>query len=163
MFTMIAPTQFVYKTESTVISSEEYVKEIYKKYGVVVSKENINTNKFLSVDYISNKESSTNMYNNNLYKELDVLSSNDSNTVLYLNFPISFKIEADENGFYYISEKYNLYVYGKTQDEAENNLLEAFKDQFEAFCFEEDVHLDKNAQILKKNLLEVYKYAKKKN
>ena len=53
-----------------------------------------------------------------------------------------------------------MYVYGETQKEAENNLLTAFREQMEMFCNEEDEKLDKNAQKLKKDLKEVYKYAK---
>ena len=73
-----------------------------------------------------------------------------------LNYPINFKIECDENGYYYINETFNLYVYGKTQEEAENKLVDAFKEQLNIFAYEEDNKLDKNAIALKKRLLEVY-------
>ena len=113
-------------------------------------------------DYITNEENITNMNNKIVYKEFDMLSSEYSDIIVYLNFPIMFKIEVDETGFYYINERFNLYVYGSSQQEAENNLLGAFRDQVEAFCFEDDAFLDKNAQKLKRDLKEVYKHAKKK-
>ncbi|MBR2138611.1 MAG: hypothetical protein IJ966_04840 [Bacilli bacterium] len=137
--------------------------EMYKKYGIIFPEDKINTNMVSNYEYITNEESTNNMDNRIVYKEFDVLSSEDSEIIVYLNYPILFKIEIDENGFYYINERFNLYVYGATQKEAENRLLESFYDQCEAFCFEEDSKLDKNAQKLKKDLLEVYKYAKKKD
>lgn len=160
---VMAVAPLSYSTECAVNYNQDSIRETFKKYGIIIPKEKINKNNSVNLDHIISRENTTNMENNNIYKELEILSSDYSDVVLYLNFPISFKIEVDENGFYYISEKYNLYVYGKTQNEAESNILEEFRDQFDAFCFEEDINLDKNAQTLKKNLLEVYKYAKKKD
>lgn len=137
--------------------------ELYKKYGIVFFDDKYNKNIISNHEYITNEESTNNMDNKIVYKEFDVLSSENNELIVYLNFPILFKIEIDENGFYYINERFNLYVYGATQNEAENRLLEVFIDQCNMFCSEEDSKLDKNAQKLKKDLLEVYRYAKKKN
>lgn len=104
------------------------------------------------------------MNNSNVsYKKLDKLFNSVNKETIYLNYPIVFKIEVDENGIYYINEKYNLYVYGASQSEAEDNLVESFKEQVMAFGFEEDSKLDENAKLLKAELLKIYKYDKKKN
>ena len=76
---------------------------------------------------------------------------------ILLNYPINFKIECDKYGYYYINEKFNLYVYGETQEEAEDKLVDAFKEQLNIFAYEEDNKLDKNALDLKNKLLGIYK------
>lgn len=161
----VTTTPTVNITESAHYSFESNLtfSEMYKKYGITFPKDMVNMNKISNYEYITNEESTTNMDNEVVYKEFDVLSSKNSEIIVYLNFPILFKIEIDENGFYYINERFNLYVYGENQEEAESRLLEAFREQCEAFCYEEDSKLDKNAQKLKKDLKEIFKYAKKKD
>lgn len=109
-----------------------------------------------------NEENITTMENNVSIKRLSELCNKETGEIIILNHPITFRIEIDEDGIYYNSDKYNLYVYGETQSDAENNLVDAFKDQIEIFGKELDVNLDENARRLKRNLLEVYSGAKKK-
>lgn len=135
--------------------------DILKKFSIILPSEKNNRNNIVNYDYITNKESSILMDKSNIsYKELKELSNDKE--IIYLNNPISFKIEADNDGIYYINKKYNLYVYGQNQLEAEANLVEAFRDQMICFCYDDDVNLDDNAKLLKQSLLGIFNYAKKK-
>lgn len=81
---------------------------------------------------------------------------NDKNNIIELRFPIEFFIETDENGFYYINKKYNLYVFGETQKEVESKIYDEFLRQYEFYAKDDDVNLDNNAKKLKYDLLSVY-------
>ena len=106
----VTTTPTVNITESAHYSFESNLtfSEMYKKYGITFPKDMINMNKISNYEYITNEESTTSMDNEIVYKEFDVLSSKNSEIIVYLNFPILFKIEIDENGFYYINERFNL-------------------------------------------------------
>lgn len=69
---------------------------------------------------------------------------------------IEFKIEIDQNGFYYSSEEYNIFAYGKTQQDVENDVFDEFMIQYNLYANENDRDLDKNARILKYKLLKIY-------
>ena len=73
-----------------------------------------------------------------------------------LNSAIVFKIEVENCGFYYINEKYNIYAFGETQEEVENNLFDAFMDQYESYALEKDENLTEKSLILKDNLLKIF-------
>ncbi|MBQ9607840.1 MAG: hypothetical protein IJV15_00175 [Lachnospiraceae bacterium] len=94
-------------------------------------------------------------YSNIIKKGFDYFEDSNGN-IIKLNSKILFTIEIDENGFYYSNDKYNIYTFGETQKEAENNLYECFLVQFESYALEEDEKLDDKALLLKKDLLAIY-------
>lgn len=106
--------------------------------------------------------------NNNLMGDTYIMNNNQyikSFTELYdvqhdrqikLAKKIDFIIASDEDGFYYSNKMYNTFVYGQTQKQAENNLYEELKFQYENYALEEDNDLDTNAKKLKNNLLSLF-------
>lgn len=100
-----------------------------------------------------NEENSTIMQEQNYYTEIKELYDEENNQLITLNQPLILRIEVDKNGFYYINEKYNLYIYGITQDEAEKNIVKELKSQYIIYALEKDDNLDKNAKKLKYDLL----------
>lgn len=70
-----------------------------------------------------------------------------------LSKKIDFVVTSDEDGFYYTNQLYNIFIYGKTQTDAENNLFEELKFQYDSYAIENDNNLDSNAKKLKYNLL----------
>lgn len=92
---------------------------------------------------------------NSLNKSFLKLKNSLTGECIILKKTINFKIEIDENGFYYINDDYNIYAYGKTQIEAENNILEEFKEQYYFYALEDDDKLDDNAKKLKYRLLKI--------
>jgi len=93
---------------------------------------------------------------NSLNKSFSELKNSITGEYIKLNGTINFKIEIDEKGFYYTNDEYNIYAYGITQNEAENDILEEFKIQYEFYALEDDDKLDENAKRLKYNLLKIY-------
>lgn len=83
---------------------------------------------------------------------LDKLYDSSSHEYVSLRMPIVFRIENDENGFYYINKEYNLFVYGETPDEARENILEDLRGLCCLYLDEDDANLDDNALKLKKRL-----------
>ena len=150
-----------YSTTCIVNYKDYSLDSILRKYNIILPNNKAGMNKIDKYDYITSKESSLLMDKSNiLYKELKELSNNKE--IIYLNKPISFKVEFDEDGIYYVNQKYNLYVYGQNQMEAEANLVDAFNEQMTFFCYDDDSKLDANARLLKQNLLGIFKYAKEK-
>ena len=49
------------------------------------------------------------------------------NKIIYLKKPILFKMTSDENGIYYDSDEYNIYAYGKTQEEAMQDVYQFYR------------------------------------
>lgn len=92
----------------------------------------------------------------NLFKSFFELRNEKIGKYIKLNEGIKFKIEIDENGFYYSNDEYNIYAYGMTQEEAENDIFDEFIIQYEAYALEKDENLDDNSKILKNKLLRVY-------
>ena len=150
-----------YQTECRINYNNFLYDDLIKKYRTATLTKDEFNNNFFTNAYNSTKVNTCIMKSEIIYKELKVLTN--GNEKIYLNFPILFKIETDENGFYFISEKYNMYVYGENQIETEKNLVESFMDQYNLFCLADSNTLDKNAQILKSNLKEVFNYAERKN
>ena len=93
---------------------------------------------------------------NSLNKSFTELKNAVTNERILLKNPIVFDIEIGEDGFYFINDDYNIYAYGSTQAEAENNIFEEFEDQYRFYALEDDQKLDDNAKIIKNNLLTVY-------
>lgn len=76
--------------------------------------------------------------------------------IIKLSKKIDFIITLDEDGFYYTNQLYNIFIYGKTQMDAENNLFEELKFQYDSYATENDNNLDSNARKLKYNLLSLF-------
>lgn len=119
--------------------------------------ENHNRNyNYESFAYTLNERNDFVMNKRVLNKSFFELKNSMTGECITLNKTINFKIEVDENGFYYINDDYNIYAYGITQKEAEDNILEEFKIQYMFYALEDDDKLDDNAKKLKYNLLKVY-------
>lgn len=128
------------------------------KYTIIFPKSNKKHNNCI-FDYTSNEGDDYYLRSENdslNRKEFLVLKNNITNEMIQLNDKIVFEIEIDENGFYYSNSKYNIYAFGETQEEVENNLLEEFMIQYKAYALEKNENLDKNALKLKENLLSIY-------
>ncbi|MGN1298229.1 MAG: hypothetical protein ACI4VH_07480 [Clostridia bacterium] len=119
------------------------------------SMENCSYN-YTEFDYTLNERNDSVINRNSLNKSFLELKNDITGECIELNKAINFKIEIDKNGFYYSNDDYNIYAYGETQREAENNILEEFKIQYESYALEKDEKLDNNAKILKNNLLMIY-------
>ena len=96
------------------------------------------------------------MVNKSYTKSFLYLKDYKTNRCIYLNEPIIFKIDIDANGFYYSSEEYNIYAYGKNQKSAEQDIFNEFELQYKEYAMEDDENLDKNARELKQRLLNIY-------
>lgn len=128
------------------------------KYKIIFPKSN-KSNNIYAFDYTSNERDDYCLINNNDFlnkKEFLILKNNITNEMVKLKDKIVFQIEIDENGFYYSNAKYNIYAYGETQEEVENNLLEEFMIQYNSYALEKDENLDEKALVLKDNLLSIY-------
>ncbi len=89
-------------------------------------------------------------------KKVSYLKNYITNEYIYLNFPITFEINIDSNGFYYTNEEYNIYAYGVTQTEAELDIFNEFELQYKEYAMEKDENLDKNAKKLKYKLHNIF-------
>ncbi len=128
------------------------------KYTIIFPKSNKKHNNCI-FDYTSNEGDDYYLRSENdslNRKEFLVLKNNITNEMIRLNDKIVFEIEIDENGFYYSNSKYNIYAFGETQEEVENNLLEEFMIQYKAYAMEKNENLDENALKLKEDLLSIY-------
>ena len=94
--------------------------------------------------------------NEYILKKFNKLHNTITGKTLTLTNQITFKIEIEPEGFYYSNEKYNIYAFGISQEDAENNLLDEFLIQYNAYALEKDEMLDHNAQVLKRDLLSIY-------
>lgn len=129
------------------------------KYHIIFPKEmsDKNGNKNINSVYTLNERIGELMeYDNIISKQFLTLDDNRNNKKIKLNSAIVFKIEVENCGFYYINEKYNIYAFGETQEEVENNLFDAFMDQYESYALEKDENLTEKSLILKDNLLKIF-------
>lgn len=78
------------------------------------------------------------------------------NKIIYLKKPILFKMTSDENGIYYDSEEYNIYAYGKTQEEAMQDVYDCFQMIYAVYGLEDDNVLSESAKALKCRILDIY-------
>lgn len=117
---------------------------------------------------LSNSNNKYGIVNNNIMGDLLVMNNKEikktfkelydanNDTTIKLSKKIDFAITADEDGFYYSNNLYNVYVFGETQNEAENHLYEELKFQYDSYATEDDNNLDSNAIKLKYNLLSLF-------
>lgn len=68
-----------------------------------------------------------------------------------------FLIEQTTDGYYFTNKDLNIISGGKKFEDAEKNMYDEFLIQWELYAVEKDENLTKNAQIIKKNLLESVK------
>lgn len=94
--------------------------------------------------------------NEYILKKFNKFHNTITGKTLTLTNQITFKIEIEPEGFYYSNDKYNIYAFGINQEDAENNLLDEFLIQYNAYALEKDENLDHNAQTLKRDLLSIY-------
>lgn len=78
------------------------------------------------------------------------------NKVIYLKKPILFKMTSDKNGIYYDSEEYNIYAYGKTQEEAMQDVYDCFQMIYEGYGLAEDNILAEEFKSFKYKVLGIY-------
>ncbi len=72
------------------------------------------------------------------------------NKIIYLKKPILFKMTSDENGIYYDSEEYNIYAYGKTQEEVMQDVYDCFQMIYEGYGLAEE------SKAFKYKVLDIY-------
>ena len=130
------------------IKQENRLNDFIKKFIFKSNKMIRNDNNIIGENYIMEKSE----YQKSFIELYDV----DQDKMVRLSKSIEFVISSDEDGFYYSNEEYNVYVYGKTQNDAENNLLCELKFQYHSYVFENDCDLDTNAQKLKYKLLSLF-------
>ncbi len=123
----------------------DFIKKFIFKSNKMIRNDN---NNIIGENYIMEKSE----YQKSFIELYDV----DQDKMVRLSKSIEFVISSDEDGFYYSNEEYNVYVYGKTQNDAENNLLCELKFQYHSYVFENDCDLDTNAQKLKYKLLSLF-------
>lgn len=78
------------------------------------------------------------------------------NKIIYLKKPILFKMTSDKNGIYYDSEEYNIYAYGKTQEEAMQDVYDCFQMIYSVYGLEDDNILSESAKSFKYKVLGIY-------
>lgn len=78
------------------------------------------------------------------------------NKIIYLKKPILFKMTSDENGIYYDNEEYNIYAYGKTQEEAMQDVYDCFQMIYAVYGLEDDNVLSESAKSFKYKVLDIY-------
>lgn len=78
------------------------------------------------------------------------------NKIIYLKKPILFKMTSDKNGIYYDSEEYNIYAYGKTQEEAMQDVYDCFQMIYEGYGLEDDNILAEESKAFKYKVLDIY-------
>ena len=104
----------IYQTQCLREYKTPNLEEILKKYNFKIFSTNINKkshNKFNSYNHtISNRESVTIMNDDYSRIQLGKLYNNVTKEEILLNYPINFKIECDENGYYYINETFNFLI-----------------------------------------------------
>lgn len=104
-------------------------------------------------EYFINKEESV-VNSGNI--SLSEIISPKYNKIIYLKKPILFKMTSDENGIYYDSEEYNIYAYGKTQEEAMQDVYDCFQMIYSVYGLEDDNVLSESAKALKCRILDIY-------
>lgn len=92
--------------------------------------------------------------NNNII--LSYIKSSKYNKIIYLKKPILFKMTSDENGIYYDSEEYNIYAYGKTQEEAMQDVYDCFQMIYEGYGLADDNILAEESKAFKYKVLGIY-------
>lgn len=92
--------------------------------------------------------------NNNII--LSYIKSSKYNKIIYLKKPILFKMTSDKNGIYYDSEEYNIYAYGKTQEEAMQDVYDCFQMIYEGYGLEDDNILAEESKSFKYKVLGIY-------
>ena len=92
--------------------------------------------------------------NNNII--LSYIKSSKYNKIIYLKKPILFKMTSDKNGIYYDSEEYNIYAYGKTQEEAMQDVYDCFQMIYEGYGLEDDNILAEESKVFKYKVLGIY-------
>lgn len=106
--------------------------------------------------YTLNERTGSVVNKNSLNMSFSELKNSITGEVIKLNKAINFKIDIDENGFYFSNDEFNIYAYGATQTEVQNDILEEFKEQYNFYAKEKDENLDDNAKKLKYSLLKIY-------
>jgi len=96
------------------------------------------------------------MENRTYTKSFSYLKDYNTDEYIILNEPITFQIEMDSNGIYYSNDEYNIYAYGKSQKDAEQDVFNEFELQYKEYAMENDNKLDENAKKLKYRLLAVF-------
>jgi len=72
---------------------------------------------------------------------------------LPFSYPIQLRIEADENGLYYINEDFGIFAGGVNQEEAKNDIYTSLMDSYGTFVNAPCDELDDNAKKIKENLV----------
>lgn len=143
---------------------ESVCSDLSKKYGIILKPKSLFSyhNNSITAHNI-NEENTTIMNDQIYYNKFNELHDKETNQKIILNSPLVLRIESDKDGFYYINERYNLYIYGETQEVAENNILDELRSQYIIYALESDDNLDDKAQKLKYDLRALLgeNYAKK--
>lgn len=113
------------------------------------------SNKIELKNHNINKETSTVMDNQIYFKEFKYLYDKDNDDMINLRLPLILRIEVEKDGFYYINEKYSLYVYGATQIDAEESIINEIRALYTIYALESDDNLDNNAKLLKYSLIDL--------
>lgn len=127
----------------------------YNSYFLNFNKEN---SSYKNINFAYNLNEGNNfMINRNVYNiSFSELKNKKSGEYIKLKGIIEFKIEIDKNGFYYSNEEYNIFAFGETQRDVEDDVFDEFMIQYNFYTNENDNDLDKNARILKYKLLKIY-------
>lgn len=127
----------------------------YNTYFLNFNKEN---SSYKNINFAYNLNEGNNfMINRNIYNiSFSELKNKKSGEYVKLKSTIEFKIEIDKNGFYYSNEEYNIFAFGETQRDVEDDVFDEFMIQYNFYTNENDNDLDKNARILKYKLLKIY-------
>lgn len=127
----------------------------YNTYFLNFNKEN---SSYKNINFAYNLNEGDNfMINRNIYNiSFSELKNKKSGEYVKLKSTIEFKIEIDKNGFYYSNEEYNIFAFGETQRDVEDDVFDEFMIQYNFYTKENDNDLDKNARILKYKLLKIY-------
>ncbi len=140
------------------IPQHEYVEKINWEYRYdVILKKMLHNNSYNKPNDVNNNIIGDYIMTNKEYvKSFTELYDVAHDKKVKLSKKIDFIITSDEDGFYYTNQLYNIFVYGKTQTDAENNLFEELKFQYDSYVTENDNNLDSNAKKLKYNLLSLF-------
>ena len=121
---------------------EDILKEIIKKSN---RNNNVDNNNIIGDNYIMNAKS--------YIKSFSELFDSRNGKNIQLLKRIDFNISSDEDGFYYTNRQYNIFVFGESQLDAENNIFDELMFQYNRYVFEKDEDLEKKKKRLKYDLL----------
>ncbi|MDD2410021.1 MAG: hypothetical protein PHD03_04830 [Bacilli bacterium] len=89
-------------------------------------------------------------------KKFNVLKDDNCSKEIRFKNPVIFKIELENDIYYYFNNIYKIYSYGQTQEEAESKLYQCFLKKYKLFSSTPDEELDEKARELKNNLKMIF-------